>query len=258
MSGRAHAGHTVRRLEPAEGVCGEDAGVYRNIARKLDWCLTRPFAKRALSLGIRSGCALDAGCGPGRLAAHLARLAPGMKVWALDISADMLKETAARAARAGLGDRIVPAPGDMRSLPFPDDSFDLVTSMFAFHHLPDPRTALKEMLRVVRPGGAVIVQDFIRPESDRWIEWMVRFLGTLQWYGPAEREQYRDSLHAGLGRGEAERLREDGFRLSFCRPLSLFVLERAARPCCFALPGTKRVRGALRPAYGAVFAETVA
>ena len=230
--------HSTRRLEPSEALRDDDAAVYSSIARKLSRPVTRPFAKEALSLGVSSGCVLDCGCGPGHLAIHLARLAPGVKVWALDISPDMVREATANAAAAGVARRIVPTEGDMRALPFPDGSFDLVTSMFAFHHLPNPRAALREMRRVMKPGGALIVRDFIRPASERRIGFMVAIFGILQRYRRAEREQYRDSLHAGLSREYAEWLANEDLELSTSPLLSFFTLKRPARPASFSVPST--------------------
>jgi ubiquinone/menaquinone biosynthesis C-methylase UbiE len=231
--------HCTRRLEPSEALCSSDADVYSSIARKLSRPVTRPFARAALSLGIRSGCVLDCGCGPGHLAVHLARTASQTRIWALDVSPDMVRLAAANAAAAGLAGRIVPTEGDMRALPFPDDSFDLVTSIFAFHHLPNPRAALREMRRVLRPGGALIVRDFIRPASDRRVEFMVRLFGILQWYTEAETEQYRDSLHAGLSREYVEWLAADDFDVSYSPLLSFFTLKRRARPELFRVPSAQ-------------------
>jgi ubiquinone/menaquinone biosynthesis C-methylase UbiE len=229
-----------RELEPAEALRDGDARVYSTIAAKLSRPVTRPFAKEALSLGIRSGCALDCGCGPGHLAIHLARYAPGLKVWALDVSPDMVRETSANTATTGLTGRVVPTEGDMRALPFPDDSFDLVTSIFAFHHLPNPGAALREMRRVLKPGGALMVRDFIRPASERRIEIMVRLFGILQWYSEPEREQYRDSLHAGLSREYVEWLAGEDLAVSHSPLLSFFTLTLRARPALFRVPSAKK------------------
>jgi len=49
--------------------------------------------------------------------------------------------------------------GDVTSRPYRDRQFSIVTSRFAFHHLPEPRAALKEMLRVCQPGGRIVVAD---------------------------------------------------------------------------------------------------
>ncbi len=240
-----------RTLEPSEALRDGDAAVYASIARKLARPVTRPFAKHALSLGIRSGCVLDCGCGPGHLAINLARFAPGTKVWALDISPDMVRQTEAGAAAAGLAGRIVPTEGDMRALPFPDDSFDLVTSIFAFHHLPNPRAALREMRRVLKPGGALIVRDFVRPASERRAEFMVTLFGLLQWYSDAEKEQYRDSLHAGLSREYVEWLADEDLELSTSPLLSFFTLKRRARPALFPLQGVRIVETVHEPKGGA-------
>jgi SAM-dependent methyltransferase len=55
--------------------------------------------------------------------------------------------------------------GDVDALPFPDGSFDLVTSRRALHHFPDPARALAEMARVLRPGGRAGFADMAVPEN---------------------------------------------------------------------------------------------
>lgn len=56
-------------------------------------------------------------------------------------------------------------PADPHDLPFPDDAFDLVVCGPNFHHLTSPRIALRQMFRVVRPGGRVFVEDIIASEQ---------------------------------------------------------------------------------------------
>lgn len=214
----------ARTRERSTEVCGEDAVVYARLARQHRWWTDRPFVREALSLGVRSGCALDVGCGPGYVAVYLARYAPELKVWALDISPDMLDMTAQNAADAGLSERIVPTPGDMCRLPFPDQRFDLVISQYALHHLANPRIAISEMLRVLKPGGSLLVRDLLRPCSNWRIEFLVRFFGTILGYGQAGKQQYRDSLLAGLDWKEVCSL--DGKALvAERRALSRFVVK---------------------------------
>jgi ubiquinone/menaquinone biosynthesis C-methylase UbiE len=160
------------------------------------------------------------------VASYLARFAPELRVWALDISPGMAEQVRENAERAGLAGRIVTETADMRSLPYPDDSFDLVVSQYALHHLPDYETALAEMARVAGPEGAIFVRDLIRPRRRATVELLVGVFGTLLGYDAAAREQYRDSLLAGFSWDDvascAGRL---GLRASR-RSLSHFVMMR--------------------------------
>ncbi len=113
----------------------------------------------ARSTGLRpGGRALDVACGSGKLALELVKLgAPGGLVVGLDFSAGMLEVAAARAP----GPRYV--RGDALGLPFADAAFDATTIAFGLRNLADPGRGLSEMLRVTRPGGRVVVLEFVKP-----------------------------------------------------------------------------------------------
>lgn len=104
------------------------------------------------------GRALDIGTGKGRfvilLAQHLAR------VTTVDINPDEQRYARLEAAHAGVADRIEFVLADARSLPWPAASFDAVTSWNAIHHLDDPERVFGEMLRVLKPGGKLVLADF--------------------------------------------------------------------------------------------------
>jgi SAM-dependent methyltransferase len=96
---------------------------------------------------------LDVACGTGviaRLAA--ARLGPAPRVTGLDVSADMIE-----VARASSPETIEWHVGDAMSLPFPDNAFDVVLCQMGLMFMEDRSTAVKEMQRVLVPGGRVIV-----------------------------------------------------------------------------------------------------
>lgn len=99
---------------------------------------------------------LDVACGPGLLACAFARVA--RHVTGLDLTPAMLDRARALAAERGVTN-VTWQQGEAIPLPYPDASFSIVTSRFAFHHLLDPRAALAEMRRVCRPGGRVVVVD---------------------------------------------------------------------------------------------------
>jgi SAM-dependent methyltransferase len=105
-------------------------------------------------------CVLDVGCGPATDTLTLASLAgPRGHVAGVDQDAAMVAEADRRAAAAGVADRVEHHVADATALPFADGRFDAVRCERLFMHLPDPEGALREMLRVTRPGGRVVVMD---------------------------------------------------------------------------------------------------
>ena len=111
--------------------------------------------------------ALDVACGPGTFVLALAprvRFAHG-----LDLTEEMLRQ-----ARAFQQERQIANAcflrGEAEQLPCPDAAFDLVTGHFSFHHMPRPELALKEMCRVMKPEGRMLIIDTLGPESDEKFE----------------------------------------------------------------------------------------
>jgi SAM-dependent methyltransferase len=99
---------------------------------------------------------LDVACGPGLLACAFARVA--QHATGVDMTPAMLEQARKTQQEQGLKN-VSWQPGDVYSLPFPSAHFSIVSSRFAFHHLLDPMAALKEMQRVCRPGGKIVVAD---------------------------------------------------------------------------------------------------
>jgi ubiquinone/menaquinone biosynthesis C-methylase UbiE len=98
---------------------------------------------------------LDVGCGPGTITADLAKLVPEGHVTGIERSAeDVLQAARDQAAAQGISN-ITYAIDDVLSLSFPDNSFDVVHAHQVLQHVSDPVLALKEMYRVVKPGGIV-------------------------------------------------------------------------------------------------------
>lgn len=118
---------------------------------------------------------LDVGSGPGTITCDLAGLVS--EVVAVEQNQAALDLTRQEAARRGVAN-VTCEVADVHRLPFPDDSFDIAHAHQVLQHLPDPVTALREMARVVRPGGYIAVRDsdysgFLwHPRSaalDRWL-----------------------------------------------------------------------------------------
>ena len=120
--------------------------------------------------------ALDVGCGRGLMLVGAARRltsghATGVDLWRKqDQSAKTPVQTLAKARIAGVADRVSVDTADMRDLPFPDAHFDVVLSNWAVHNLDaatDRTRALAEMIRVLRPGGTLILSDIVHRQDYR-------------------------------------------------------------------------------------------
>lgn len=106
---------------------------------------------------------LDVCTGTGDVALRFARSVAGAKVVALDFSPEMLARTRMKVASARLQDRIEVVEGDAHALPFADASFDVVSNSFGLRTLERREKALAEMARVAKPGGRVLVMEFLPP-----------------------------------------------------------------------------------------------
>ena len=106
----------------------------------------------ALKIGPDSSV-LDIGCGKGTGAVFLAQKT-GCRVTGVDLSADLIEEAKALAGRKGLGDRVQFRVGNALKLPFSDRSFDAAFSQAVLVLLTDQDRAVREALRVLRPGSA--------------------------------------------------------------------------------------------------------
>ncbi len=118
----------------------------------------------AEAAGDLAGPALDVGTGRGLLAMALARR--GLDVTSVDVDAEDSELAAALAGEAGLDGRIRSVLHDAGALPFPDGAFGSAAMMDVLHHLDDARPVLAEMARVVRPGGTIVVAEFVESGFD--------------------------------------------------------------------------------------------
>ena len=116
---------------------------------------------RALLIGQAAPNVLDVATGTGRVPLLLAGQPWfGGQVCGVDIAPAMLALARAKVAAGGLGARVALREGEASALPWPDGTFDLVTSLEALEFFPRPRRALAEMARVLRPGGALLVSKY--------------------------------------------------------------------------------------------------
>jgi SAM-dependent methyltransferase len=158
------------------------------------------------TLGVREGDqVIDVGCGPGNYTRHLARLAGEGLTVGLDASEAMV----AAAARRGGSPNLAYLRGDACSLPFEDESFDAACSVGVIHMIERPFAALEEMVRVLAPGGRMVVLASCAPpgRSRRERAGMTIFArgdltGALRGHGLVDVEQQV------IGRGQIDGARK--------------------------------------------------
>jgi demethylmenaquinone methyltransferase/2-methoxy-6-polyprenyl-1,4-benzoquinol methylase len=159
----------------SEAKAGMVADVFHSVAARYDLMndlmsagIHRMWKRFTIELsGVRKGNAvLDIAGGTGDLAARFADIvgAEGRVVLA-DINDSMLKVGRDKLLDNGVLGNLEFVQADAQSLPFPDDSFDCVTIAFGLRNVTDKDAALRSMLRVLKPGGRLLVLEFSKPDN---------------------------------------------------------------------------------------------
>lgn len=128
----------------------------------------RRAAVDALELREGSRPILDVATGTGDLAIEILRRQKDVEVVGLDPSAQMLERAEVKLGRRGLDDRFEATVGVAESLAFEDHSFAGVTIGFGLRNVSDRGAALAEMMRVIEPGGRLVILELTEPRGPRW------------------------------------------------------------------------------------------
>lgn len=164
------------------------------------------FAEDALALVARrpNPSVLDIGTGTAQIPIAMLERRRDLQILAVDLAKEMLKVAARKVADAGLSDRCQLACIDAKALRVPAEKFDLVICNSTAHHIPDPLVLFKEIARVVKPDGAILVRDLIRPASmdEAWSTVKRVAAGD----GKRQQQLFFDSLCAALTLTEVEAL----------------------------------------------------
>lgn len=107
-------------------------------------------------------CVLDIACGPGLVSCEFAKVAG--HVTGIDITEKMIEEAKKRQSELGL-DNLSWDVGSAYSLPYEAEAFDLTMTRYSFHHFLDPESVLKEMIRVCKPKGTILIADVALPSE---------------------------------------------------------------------------------------------
>ena len=148
----------------------------------------RSWRRRALREIVdahRAQVVLDIACGTGDFSLAIAgRMHPDSRITGLDLSEGMLAVMRDKVARAGLEDRISCEQGDSEAMRFADASFDVVTIAFGIRNFAHREAALREILRVLKPGGRLVILELSVPEN-RILRWgyNLYFKHFVPWIG---------------------------------------------------------------------------
>jgi ubiquinone/menaquinone biosynthesis C-methylase UbiE len=164
------------------------------------------FAQRAVELGSRIAQVLDLGTGTARIPILIAQARPEWQIVAIDWAESMLAIAQKNVVGAKLETQIQLQFMDAKQLPYPSSSFDGVISNSLIHHLPDPLPFFRELKRVLKPQGFLLLRDLLRPNSPAIADAMVTEIGTE--YSPHQIQLFRDSLGAAFTLAEIQSLVE--------------------------------------------------
>lgn len=150
--------------------------------------LRRMEAQLAQRLDLAPGSVvLDAGCGQGDVSRALASRY-GLKVEGIDILDFNLEAASRKSTESGLSGRTHFQWGDYHAVPFPDGHFDGVFTMETLVHASDPKTALSEFARVLRPGGRLVLFEYthrpfdsVEPRAQAALEEVCRIAAMPAW-----------------------------------------------------------------------------
>ncbi len=200
------------------------------------WWRAALVRRAALVQGLPAGGArrapgarvLDVCTGTGDVAIGLARRLPSARITGVDFSEPMLELGRLKVRRRGLEGRVELVRGDALRLPFEDGGFDAVTVAFGLRNLTDRRLGIREMVRVLRPGGRLLVLELSPPPAGRlgrlyaWYlgRWMPALGGSISGSRPTYRWLFDSVMSFPRPREVAALMEEEGLEGVSFRPLT--------------------------------------
>lgn len=157
------------------------ASDYDRLNHLLSLGIDRTWRRRALKWIVEPGVRqdiLDVACGTGDFSIAIAsKVSEGSSVTGLDLSQGMLDVMVGKVRKEGLEGRISCLQGNSEKMPFDDESFDRVTIAFGIRNFENREVALKEILRVLKPGGRLVILELSVP-SNKVLRWFYNIYFT--------------------------------------------------------------------------------
>ena len=154
------------------------AEAYDRISRTPPFKLIRRgFVKKLKSYDVK-GTIVDIGCGPGYLLQAVAKELSENFLVGVDVSREMVEKAKANFESMGYGERVGFKQGSADHLPFEDGTQDFIISSLSLHHWGEPQAAFKEIYRVLKPGGQILIYD-LRRDARRLFFYFVWFAQNI-------------------------------------------------------------------------------
>jgi SAM-dependent methyltransferase len=216
--GRARANARQRRTYAKEAATYDDDPWERRLlgTEHRAWCCSQAFGN-TLEVAIGTGL-------------NLPHYPPDVRLTGIDLTPEMLERARARAA--SLERRVTLQEGDAHDLPFADGTFDTVVCTYSLCSIPDDVRALREMMRVLRPGGSLILLDHTA-STVRLLYWLQRALEAVS--RPLKGEHWT--------RRPMPRVQAAGFAIRAHDRLRAGVVERLVAVKPDTEPGTEQRAG---------------
>jgi len=149
---------------------------------------------------------LDLGTGTALIPIEVCQRNNRIRIVATDLASEMLKLAKVNLQQGGLEHAISLERADAKNLSHSDEVFDGVISNSLIHHIPEPQSVFREIIRVLKAGGFVFIRDLLRPDSQAELEYLVELYAAQA--NAHQRQLFRDSLHAALSFNEVQALLE--------------------------------------------------
>lgn len=162
-----NAGDRREKSEQVRDMFDNIAPAYDRMNRLMTFGIDKIWRKKCVHAAMDGNPAdiLDLAAGTGDLTLALSMAASDARVTGADLSEGMLQIARGKMERNGVASKVTMCRADILDLPFASKSFDAVTIAFGVRNLQDIEKGFREMLRVLRPGGRLVVLELAEPES---------------------------------------------------------------------------------------------
>ncbi|MGD0597170.1 MAG: class I SAM-dependent methyltransferase [Sedimentisphaerales bacterium] len=170
----------LMKLVHPEGIPWPGSVFYNALSSSMIFAKHYELAAQDIVSHCSQGTLLDIGTGPARLLLKLHQQSAGMRLVGIDSSAAMVTQAKQNVAQAGLSEFIEVKEGSASSIPFPDQSFDIVVSTVSMHHWKQPEASLNEIYRVLKDNSFALIYDLVSDTPKSTLSEIKREFGRLK------------------------------------------------------------------------------